>query len=288
MTSLPDELPSLRRRPAHQIPTTIGTAPLLGIVLDRKLIRDIDEPVLNWFPEYSDLRTPEKERISLRHLLMMCSGLEWNEYLPYTDPKNSEVRMLWSTDQYRYTLEQPVVQPAGKVWNYNSGCTLLLEAVIAKAAGGALDNVAREFLLEPLGITDFAWTKNAKSGIPEVGGLRLHSPDLAKIGQLVLAGGNWNGRQIVSQEWLKESTAAHVGPADRMYFYGYQWWLGRSLVNRCEVPWVAAMGLGGQRIFAVPALDLVAVVTAGLLHGPDTGVGAAAHSQSLHSRSGSQ
>ena len=134
----------------------------------------------------------------------MSAGLEWNEYVLFTDPKNSEMRMLASADQYRYALEQPVVAPGGLVWNYNSGGTLLLEAVIAKAADGALDDVAREFLFEPLGITDYAWTKNSKSGILEVGGLRLRSRDLAKIGQLVVNGGNWNGRQIVSQKWVKD------------------------------------------------------------------------------------
>jgi CubicO group peptidase (beta-lactamase class C family) len=237
---------------------------LFGIALDRKLINDIDESIINWFPQYPDLRIPEKERITLRHLLTMSAGLEWNENVPFTDPKNSEIRMLRSADQYRYVLEQPVVAPGGQIWNYNSGGTLLLEAVIAKAADGALDDVASEFLFKPLGITDYAWTKNLKSGILEVGGLRLCSRDLAKIGHLVVNGGNWNGRQIVSPKWVKESTAAHMGPADLTYFYGYQWWLGRSLVERREVPWVCAMGHGGQRIFAVPSLDLVTVVTAGL------------------------
>jgi CubicO group peptidase (beta-lactamase class C family) len=244
------------------------TSLLLGIALGRKLIDNIDEPILNWFPEYSDLRTPEKERISLRHLLTMSAGLEWDEYLPYTDPKNSEVCMLMSSDQYRYTLEQLVVSPPGQVWNYNSGGSALLGAVIGKATGEALDDVAREFLLEPLGITDFAWTKRAKSGIPEVGGLRLRARDFAKIGQLVLARGNWNGRQIVSRQWIRESTAAHIGPADRMYFYGYQWWQGRSLFNGREVPWVTAIGNGGQRIVVVPELDLVVVITAGLYANP--------------------
>jgi len=245
---------------------------LFGIMLDRKLIKNIDDAVTDWFPEYSDLCTPEKARISLRHLLTMSAGLDWNENVPITDPRHSEMRMLSSADQYRYVLEQPVVAPGGQVWNYNSGGTLLLEAVIAKASGGALDDVAREFLLEPLGITDFGWTKNLKSGILEVGGLRLRSRDLAKIGQLVLNGGNWNGRQIVSERWVGESTAAHIGPADLTYFYGYQWWLGRSLlVEGREVPWICAMGHGGQRLFAVPALDLVAVVTAGLYDDPSLG-----------------
>jgi CubicO group peptidase (beta-lactamase class C family) len=116
---------------------------LLGIALDRKFIRDIDESVINWFPQYSKLRTPENERITLRHLLTMSAGLEWNENVPFTDPKNSEMRMLCSADQYRYVLEQPVVVPGGQVWNYNSGGTLLLEAVIAKAADGISARAAR-------------------------------------------------------------------------------------------------------------------------------------------------
>jgi CubicO group peptidase (beta-lactamase class C family) len=78
-----------------------------------------------------------------------------------------------------------------------------------------------------------------------------------------LAGGRWNGRQIVSQQWVSESTAARIGPADRLYYYGYQWWQGRSLFNGREVPWVVAIGNGGQRIFVVPGLDLVVVITAG-------------------------
>jgi CubicO group peptidase (beta-lactamase class C family) len=238
------------------------TSLLLGIALERKLVGSIDEPVFNWFPEYSDLRTQEKERISLSHLLTMSAGFEWDEFIPYNDPKNSEVRMLMSSDQYRYTLEQSVVSPPGEVWNYNSGGSALLGAIVSKAAGKALDEVAREFLLEPLGITDFSWTKK-ENGIPEVGGLRLRARDFAKIGQLVLAGGNWNGRQIVSRRWISESTAAHIGPADRLYFYGYQWWQGRSLFNGRDMPWIVAIGNGGQRIFIVPGLDLVAVITAG-------------------------
>jgi CubicO group peptidase (beta-lactamase class C family) len=74
----------------------------------------------------------------------MSAGLDWNENLSITDASHSEMRMLSSADQYRYVLEQPVAAPGGQVWNYNSGGTLLIEAVIAKAAGGALDDVASE------------------------------------------------------------------------------------------------------------------------------------------------
>jgi len=143
------------------------TSLLLGIALERKLIGSIDEPMFNWFPEYSDLRTPDKERISLRHLLTMSAGFEWDEFIPYNDPKNSEVRMLMSSDQYRYTLEQPVASPPGQVWNYNSGGSALLGAVVSKAAGNALDRVAREFLLEPLVLATLAGTKKKKMEFPK-------------------------------------------------------------------------------------------------------------------------
>ena len=161
----------------------------------------------DWFPLYlaNGLTGPAgngslgKERTAAAPIPTGCrqrpAGRPGTILDPVTDPRHSEMRMLSSADQYRYVLEQPVAASGGQVWNYNSGGTLLLEAVIAKAAGGPLDDVAREFLLEPLGITDVAWTKNAKSGIFEVGGLRLRSRDLAKIGQLVLNGGNWNGRR---------------------------------------------------------------------------------------------
>jgi CubicO group peptidase (beta-lactamase class C family) len=224
---------------------------------------NIDEPVFNYFPEYAELRTPEKARITLRHLLTMSSGQEWNEYLPYTDPKNSEMVMLRSGDRWHFALQQPIVAAPGSEWNYNGGCSELLGAVIHKVSGKPIEEFASETLFAPLGISDVSWSKYP-DGIPSAaGGLRLRSRDLAKIGQLVLKRGLWNANQIVSEQWIDEATKPQIGPADRLYFYGYQWWLGRSLINRQEIAWVAAEGLGGQRLFIVPTLDLLCVLTAG-------------------------
>ena len=235
---------------------------LVGIAIDRSLIASVDEPVFKFFPEYSDLRTPDKDRILLRHLLTMTAGLEWDELRPYTDPQNSEIRMMRSPDRYRFALERPVQAPPGQVWNYSGGATELLGAVVGKAAARPLGQFAREFLFDPLGISDVAWSPNID--MPSAAsGLRLRARDLAKIGQLMLRRGRWEGQQIVPAQWIDDATAPQIGPADRLYFYGYQWWLGRSLIDRREVPWVAGVGLGGQRVFVVPALDLVAVVTAG-------------------------
>jgi len=89
---------------------------LLGIAIDHGLIKGIDEPLLSFFPEYADLRTPEKERITLGHLVTMSAGLEWHELdIPYTSAANSEIRMELSGDPYRFVLEQPVGAAGGNL-----------------------------------------------------------------------------------------------------------------------------------------------------------------------------
>ena len=236
---------------------------LFGIAVDRKLIAGIDEPVLNHFPEYADLRTPEKARISLRHLLTMSSGLEWDENLPYTDPNNSEMAMLRSGDRLRFALQPRVLVTAGSEWNYSGGCTELLAAVVRKASGLPIEDFANEALFSRLGISDMGWARYPDKIPAAASGLQLRPRDLAKIGQLVLQRGQWDGKQLISEQWIDDATAPQIGLGDRIYFYGYQWWLGRSLLNRREISWIMAMGLGGQRLFIVPALDLICVVTAG-------------------------
>src|SRR4029077_6581910 len=145
----------------------------------------------------------------------------------------------------------------------------LLGAVVCKAAGIRLEDFAREALFEPLGITDVAWSSYPNSEIvSSSGGLRLRPRDLAKLGQLLLTNGRWGERAIVSAEWVEVSTTPQIGHPDGLLFYGYQWWLRGSLLDRREIGWAAAMGLGGQRLFVVPALDLVVVITAGLYASP--------------------
>ena len=99
---------------------------LVGIAIDRKLIAGVDEPVFNFFPEHADLRTPEKDRILIRHALAMASGLAWDETIPYTDARNSEIRMSSAPDALRFVLEQPVAAAPGAAFNYSGGDTHLL------------------------------------------------------------------------------------------------------------------------------------------------------------------
>jgi CubicO group peptidase (beta-lactamase class C family) len=99
-------------------------------------------------------------------------------------------------------------------------------------------------------------------------GLRLRPRDIAKLGRLVLDRGAWQGKQIVSAGWLEQSTASQIAVEDQVD-YGFQWWLGRSLIDGREIRWSAGIGWGGQRLFLVPEQDLLVVVTAGLYDRPD-------------------
>ncbi len=234
----------------------------LGIAIDRGLIRSVNEPIFNFFPELADLRSAEKDRIQLVHALTMSMGLKWVEATPATgDYDNDEARMHMAGDQSRYVLGLPVIAPAGREFFYNTGALALVSAVIRKTTGMPVDEFTRLNLFEPLGITRVEWERNWGE-VDAGGGLRLRPRDMAKIGQLVLAGGRWSGRQIVSKAWIETSTTVKLTATDDES-YGYLWWLGRIRLNGRDVAWVAAQGRGGQSIRIVPELDLVVVVTAG-------------------------
>jgi CubicO group peptidase (beta-lactamase class C family) len=234
----------------------------LGIAIDRGLIGSVNEPIFSFFPEFQDLRSPEKERIQLVHVLTMSMGLKWVEATPATgDYNNDEARMHMAWDPCRYVLGLAATAPAGQEFFYNTGALTLVSAIMRKATGRPLDEFAREALFEPMGITSLEWIR-VRGDTDAGGGLRLRPRDMAKIGQLVLSGGRWNDRQIVSKGWIETSTASKI-EATGSQSYGYLWWLGWSQLNGRKIRWIGALGRGGQSIRIVPDLDLVVAVTAG-------------------------
>jgi CubicO group peptidase (beta-lactamase class C family) len=241
---------------------------LFGIAMNEGRIGNLDKPVLDYFPEYRDLATLERRRVTLRHLLTMTSGLRWDEGPSYKDPRNSETAMDLAPDRYRYILSQPFDSAPGERWRYSGGDVALIAAVVARTTDKPLDQYGREKLFAPLGISEFAWLKDSH-GVPiAASGLRLKPRDMVKIGLMVLHGGrDAAGSQLVSQQWISESTMAHAKafPAGNCAVeYGYFWWLGPS----CAPRWISAIGNGGQRIYLVPEEDLVIVTTAGLYNSP--------------------
>ena len=129
----------------------------------------------------------------------MSAGLAWNENLPWDDPANNERRMDDAADPYRYALEQPIATQPGQFYNYCGAAPTLLQGVVQRASGKALDVLAREALLEPLGITDVEATRFPNGDVRGYGGLRLRARDLAKIGQPSIAA--LGGRRVRSLEW---------------------------------------------------------------------------------------
>lgn len=241
------------------------TSLLVGIAIDRKLIAGADEPVVKFFPEHQSVKSAGWDAITLRHLLTMSSGFKWDETLPWGDPKNDEPHLAFDADPIGYVLAKPIAAPPDTLWNYSGGATDLLGNIVERVSGKPLESFAREALFEPLGIADLEWKSYKNGKIAAAAGLRLRPRDAAKIGQLMLDGGTWNGKQVVSADWIAQSIVPRfqaVGYFGGTLFYGYQWWMGRSLSEGKEVKWVGAFGWGGQRIIIVPDLDLVMMTTA--------------------------
>src|SRR5581483_9248141 len=128
----------------------------VGIAVDRGLIRSVNEPIFSFFPELSDLRTPERDRLQLVHALTMSMGLKWVEATPSTgDFNNDETRMQLASDPNRFVLSLPITAPPGQEFFYNTGALRLVSAIIHKLTGRYLDEFVRDNVFEPLGITRF-------------------------------------------------------------------------------------------------------------------------------------
>lgn len=240
------------------------TSALIGIAIHKGFIDGVNHSMLDFFADRPVAHLDDRKKaITLEHLLTMSSGLDWPESgKGYTTTGNPYVGMMRSPDWVQFALDRPMAEQPGAVFNYNSGGSHLLSAIVQETTGIDTLTFARENLFKPLGITDVYWGADA-SGIP-VGGsdLRLTPRDMAKFGYLYLRNGAWEGRKIVPAEWVKASTVKHVETNDDALDYGYQWWVYPD-GSFC------AHGLGGQYIFVHPDRDLVVVFTSWLT-GSDT------------------
>ncbi len=244
---------------------------LYGIALAGSKVPPPEAKLYDQFPEYADLgRQPGRERITVAHVLSMTLGMEWDELtIPYGSPSNRAMAMELSPDRYRFVLDRPIVGEPGVKWAYNGGATALLGRLIAKGTGEKLPDYARHALFDPLGVGPTEWSNVLQDEAHAAVGLRMRAPDLLRVGQMVLAGGAWQGRQVVPQAWLRQSMTPRV-PIEDLFHYGWHWFLGEVPVGtpiRTE-RLIAGTGWGGQRLFLMPALDLVVAMNAGNYHRP--------------------
>ncbi|MGY0235856.1 serine hydrolase domain-containing protein [Longispora urticae] len=241
------------------------TALVYGIALGEGLVPRPHEPLLRSFPRYPALAVdPARARLTVEHALTMSLGLEWSEDVPYDSPDNAEIAMELAPDRYRYVLERPVVEPPGTRWTYCGGATALLGHLIAEGTGRSLPEYAQAVLFSPLGIDDVEWMAGEDGVASAASGLRLTPRALARIGELVLAGGGWDGHPVVPADWLDAMLRPRL-ETDWGGRYGYQWYL--ESVDGLRM--VAGFGNGGQRLFVLPELDLSVAVTAGNYDQPE-------------------
>ena len=252
--------------PVYSVTKSV-TSSLVGIALEQRRLASLGQRALGFFPGHLPTRhpSPEKDAITLEDLLTMRAGLEWDEgTYPYTDGRNSAVQLGTSTDWIGFVLDLPTSGVRGRDFRYNSGASLLLGGVLRSATGVATHDWARTVLFEPLEIRSHRW-EVGPGGVTNTGwGLHLRPRDMARFGLLFLRNGDWDGRAVLSAEWVRSSTAPVVRLSDDWH-YGYQWWRMPLSAQRPSGndDIRVAQGWGGQLIFVAPTLDMVVVSTAG-------------------------
>ncbi|MCX7257974.1 MAG: serine hydrolase [Polaromonas sp.] len=190
----------------------------------------------------------DKGAIELRHVLSMSTGLVYN-FKPSDDPI-----YYGAPDRLKLAAETTPKRPPGQEFDYTDVNPILASAVLGADAGMPLQDFAAQKLFKPMGMTHYAWERADDKGLVSAGwGLRLRAVDMAKVGMLALSGGRWEGRQLVSQSWMRTMTAPSSAP-----FYGFYWWLNDIVATEPEVH---AMGFKGQFIVALPERNAVVVMT---------------------------
>lgn len=225
---------------------------LIAIAADQGKL-NLDDPLLSFFPERTIVnRDAAKERITVRHLTSMSSGLDCTA----ANDEQTLREMQASDDYVQFTLDRKMISEPGKQFVYCSPGMHLLSAILQKATGMTALDFARQNLFQPLGIKAVIWPTDAQGFNHGWGDIRLHPHDMAKIGFLWLNHGQWEGKQIVPKEWVENSvkTQLKTGGDDD---YGYGWWITGDDGE------YAAIGRGGQRIQVWPAINTILVMTGG-------------------------
>ena len=208
---------------------------------------DLSENIYKIFPDkgstWAKMFRPE---VTVEHLLTMTSGVTFNES-----------GIISGNDWLGSYLNAPVAEKPGAKFQYNSLNSYVLSAIITERMGMSMDEYLKPRLFEPLGITDYIWEKCPK-GITKGGwGLFLCAEDMAKLGQLYLNKGKWNGEQIIPESWVEASITKKVDSIEGTYGYGYQLWMeerpGSFEYN----------GMLGQNVLIYPDADMVIVTNAG-------------------------
>lgn len=246
-----------RTEPFHIVSSTKSiTSLVVGIARRLGYLRDLNQPLSEIIPDAFADTDELKRTITLRDTLTMSSGIDYDN-----DNFSLEIIGHNRKDVIPYILGKPMYADPGEEFYYRDADPHLVSAAIKEATGQDMEILARQHLFEPLGITDYRWEFDS-DGLPfGPFGAYLRARDMAKIGQLMLQRGQWNGQPIITESWFIASTSPQsVLPTDDPEYagrhYGYYWWFLEDLGV------IAALGHGGNYIYIIPENDLVIVQTA--------------------------
>lgn len=235
------------------------TSMLAGVAMEMGLFKPTDK-VLTFFPAYKDIknRSAEKSAITVEDLLVMSSGLASDDY--QDDSPGLEGDMTNSADYVQFVLDLPMDFKSGERWAYSSAVAFLLGAIVENTSGQTLEDFARKNLFGPIGIKDFYWIKSPKGRNTGMGNIYFQPRDLAKLGQVMLEEGKWNGQQIISSAFVKKSFEKRFDISDNDPFahgYGYMWYIAEIEIKGQTIDYYYASGNGGNKIFIIPELNMV-------------------------------
>ncbi len=233
------------------------TSALIGIAIDKGYIKDVNQTITELFPDRKISNLDNfKRSISLKDLLMMASGLDCNDAT--ANKWAGTISMKKSNDWTQYTLNLPMAQTPGVYFHYCNGVSHLLSAIIHESTGMNTIDFAKMYLFDPLGIKNIEWGESPEGTTNGFAGLRMQPKDMAKIGLLYLNNGKWGNKQIISAEWIEESTRPYIDGRWNGEDYGYQWWVNPA-------GFYSAVGMYGQAIYVLPGKNLVAVFTSNIV-----------------------
>ena len=246
------------------------TGMLVGAAVDRKLLR-VDAPVLAFFDDRLPLAHPDprKSRITVEDFLTMSSLLECDDENSFS--RGNEERMYLVEDWVKFTLDLPIKgfpdwtskpadSPYGRAWSYCTAGATTLGPLLERATQQSVPDFAQATLFQPLGIESVKWQFQPLGNAMTGGGLQLRSLDLLKLGQLYLDGGKWQGKQVISADWVRRSLAPHANAREDTD-YGYLWWLQKFHVNGQTIRTFGMYGTGGNKVYVLPDQRAVVVIT---------------------------
>ncbi|MBL7822136.1 MAG: serine hydrolase [Saprospiraceae bacterium] len=227
------------------------TSILIGCAIDERLIKSVDEPIINYIPELSKNGF---NKVTIKHLLQMTSGIKFNE--SYVNPVGDAASFYYGLNLRKEIEKMKLKTEPGKQFEYVSGNTQLLGLVLERSLKNkTITQYLQEKIWTPLEMEyDASWSIDRKNnGLEKTFCcLNARARDFAKIGRLYKNKGNWNGKQIVSQKWVEESTKLDTSEGSAK-FYQYQWWLPTPNED------FMAEGILGQFLYVNPKKDLIIV-----------------------------